>query len=310
MAKIQMNPQKKATVEQVFDLYLSAVAAEGVADKSLSTYRQHFRSIAKRLDITTPIAALQSEDLERMVQQMRTEELSPSSINSYTRTLKVFFSWCNRKGYTPLNIKIYKAPETVKETYTDEELLLLLEKPPVDCNFCTYRNWVIVNFLLDSGCRAATVRNILIRDVDLSRRQIVLRHTKNGRVQVIPLCNCMVGILRDYLEIRGGSDTDYLFCDAFGGFLTENALRQAIAKYNRSRGVGRTSLHAFRHSFARKFLVDCGGDAFTLQKLMGHSTLKMTKHYCNLFNTDIVDRHEQHSPLAQMSKGKRETIKK
>lgn len=98
MARIQMNPQKKTTVEQVFDLYLSAVAAEGVADKSLSTYRQHFRSIAKRLDITTPIAALQSEDLERMVQQMRTEGLSPSSINSYTRTLKVFFSWCNRKG--------------------------------------------------------------------------------------------------------------------------------------------------------------------------------------------------------------------
>ena len=27
------------------------------------------------------------------------------------------------------------------------------------------------------------------QDVDLSRKQIVLRHTKNGKVQVIPLCS-------------------------------------------------------------------------------------------------------------------------
>jgi integrase/recombinase XerD len=167
-----------------------------------------------------------------------------------------------------------------------------------------------VNFLLNSGCRAATVRNIQNQDVDLGRRQIVLRHTKNGKVQVIPLCSAMVSILRDYMAIREGESSDYLFCNEFGGFLTENALRLAIVKYNNSRGVERTSIHAFRHTFARKYLVDCGGDAFSLQRLMGHSTLKMTRHYCNLFNDDIIENHEQRSPLAQLTKSKRQTIKK
>lgn len=305
-----MRNVQKSPVSEYFDLFLSSAAARGVKDKTLSTYKQHFHSISKRLDVTLPLNRLNTAELDQMVLSMREEGLSASSINSYTRTLKVFFSWCNEEGHTDLNIKIYKAPETVKEVYTDEELLILLKKPEANCNFCEYRNWVIINFLLNSGCRAATVRNIQNQDVDLARKQIVLRHTKNGKVQVIPLCSAMVSILRDYMEVRSGSSSDYLFCNEFGGFLTENALRLAIVKYNTTRGVERTSIHAFRHTFARKYLVDCGGDAFSLQRLMGHSTLKMTRHYCNLFNDDIIENHEQHSPLAQLTRSKRQTIKK
>ena len=61
-------------------------------------------------------------------------------------------------------------------------------------------------------------------------------------------------------------------------------------------------------TFARKYLVDCGGDAFTLQRLMGHSTLKMTKHYCSIYDADIAKNYDRVSPLAQIQKP-RETIK-
>jgi integrase/recombinase XerD len=120
----------------------------------------------------------------------------------------------------------------------------------------------------------------------------------------------MVNILRDYMVVREGAASEYLFCDEFGGFLSENGLRLAIARYNNRRGVARTSIHAFRHTFARKYLVDCGGDAFSLQQIMGHSTLKMTRHYCNIFNEDIVENHEQRSPLAHLTQAKRQAIKK
>ena len=167
MARISMRNVQKSSVSEYFDLYLSSAAARGVKDKTLQTYKNHFRSIAKRMDVTVPMNRLNSQDLENMILSMREEGLSASSINSYTRTLKVFFSWCNEEGHTSLNIKLYKAPETDKEVYTDEELIILLKKQEANCNFCEYRNWVIVNFLLNSGCRAATVRNIQIQDVDL-----------------------------------------------------------------------------------------------------------------------------------------------
>lgn len=311
MARIMMkNKRKEASLQEVFDLFLAAAAARGVREKSMETYQQHFHSIGKRLDLSIPAAELKKADLDEMIFRMREENLSDRSINSYTRTLKVFLSWCNEEHYTDLNISLYKAAEAVKETYTDRELEMLLKRPAASCNFCEFRNWTIVNFLLNCGCRAATVRNIQLRDVDLGHRQIQMRHSKNGKLQIIPLCSTMVSILREYMEIRSGAPEDYLFCNEFGGFLTESALRQAIAKYNRARGVERTSIHCFRHTFARKYLVDCGGDAFTLQKLMGHATLNMTRHYCNIYDAEVVDNYEHLSPLAQLKKAKGEYIRK
>lgn len=126
MARITMRNSQKATFAEVFEIYISAVTARGVKDKTLATYKQHFHTISKRLDVSIPINRLNSTALDNMILQMRKEGLSDSSINSYTRTLKCFLSWCNEEGYTKANLKIYKAAETVKETYTDEELLTLL----------------------------------------------------------------------------------------------------------------------------------------------------------------------------------------
>ena len=204
-----------------------------------------------------------------------------------------------------MNLSRYRAQETIKDTYTDRELELLLKKPNMrKCKFSEYRNWVIINYLLNSGCRAATVRNIQNRDVDLESRQVVFRHTKSGRIQVSPLCSQMVSILTDYMTVRRGKPDDYLFCNQYGEMLTENALRLAVAHYNKSRGVQKTGIHLFRHTFARKYLVDCGGDAFMLQRLLGHSTLKMTKHYCAIYDADIAKDYDRFSPLAQLKQPK------
>ena len=102
------------------------------------------------------------------------------------------------------------------------------------------------------------------------------------------------------MRVRGGEDCDYLFPNESGEQLKEYALRSSIARYNNRRGVQKTSIHSFRHTFARKYLVDCGGNAFTLQRLLGHSTLDMTKHYCAIFDADIVKNYDNFSPLAQL----------
>ena len=223
-----------------------------------------------------------------MIISMRESGLAANSINSYARVVNTFLNWCRRNDYCYVEMPKYKAEETVKETYTDDELNRLLHRPESNCRFSVYRTWVIINFLLNSGCRAATIRNIKICDVDLEQQQVLFRHTKNRKIQVIPLCTQMKIILREYMAIREGNSEDYLFCDEYGNQLTENALRLSVARYNKRCGVQKTSIHLFRHTFARKYLIDCGGDAFTLQKLLGHSTLKMTRHYCANFDADIA----------------------
>lgn len=299
MAKIKL--QMRATIEETFKDFIVSKRSKGLAEKTLESYQFHFHSIEKHLDVTQDVATLQKEDLEMMIAEMRGAGLAANSILSYTRTLKSFFSWCNAEGISTLNIPLYKGEETVKETYTDNELAALLKKPDTrKSSFAEYRDWVIINFLLNSGSRAATVRAIQIRDVDLENCLVYYRHTKNRKAQVIPLCSQMVSVLREYLRFRRGVDDDYLFCTETGGQLTENGLRQSIARYNQRRGVQKTSIHLFRHTFARKYLIDCGGNAFMLQKLLGHSTLAMTKHYCAIFDADIAKNYDSFSPLAQM----------
>ena len=310
MAKIRMKkPSESLNLTDAFNEFKISQSAKGIKDKTLQTYSSHFLASSKHLDMSLTFDQLTQGDLDRMIVSMRMAGLAHNSISSYVRVMKTFLNWCNQQGYTTLTLPNFKQKETVKEVYTDEELEALLKRPPADCPFGEYRNWVIVNFLLNCGCRASTIRNIQNRDVSLTERRVIFRHTKNGKIQVIPLCSRMVNVLRSYISIRGGDDTDYLFCDEYGRMLSENGLRLAISYYNRKRGVEKTSIHLFRHTFARKYLVDCGGDAFTLQKLLGHSTLKMTKHYCNIFDADISRSFDNFSPLAQMDKPK-ERIKK
>lgn len=298
--KINMVSSQSATIEDRFEQFLSASSAKGLSAKTLKTYRQHLHCISKHLDIVMPLSQLSKENTDTMVTSMRDAGLSANSISSYVRAFKSFLTWCNEEGYSILSINSYKPQDTVKETYSDIELSKLLKKPTPSCTFCEYRNWMIVQFLLNSGCRAATVRNIQNRDADIDSRQVFFRHTKNGKVQVIPLCSTLALHLRDFMSVRGGSEGDYLFCDEYGKMLTENALRLAIAHYNRCRGISKTSIHMFRHTFARKYLIDCGGNAFTLQKLLGHSTLEMTKHYCAIFNADVSKGFDNISPLEQL----------
>lgn len=305
-----MNKCSGKSFEEVYASFITAKTAKGVSDTTIRNYHQNLHNISKHIDITMPFEDLSKRNVEEMVLSMRASGLAHNSVATYVRSVRTFLNWCNREGLTTVSVPNIKERETVKETYTDEELERLLKKPDKNCDFCEYRGWVIVSFLMNSGCRAATVRNIQNRDVDLRARQITLRHTKNGKIQVIPLCSQMVSILLDYMEIRGGESTDYLFCSQYGEMLSENALRLAIAKYNRGRGVQKTSIHLFRHTFARKYLVDCGGNAFTLQRLMGHSTLKMTKHYCAIFDADIAKSFDTFSPLAHITKEKEKISKK
>ncbi|MCD7946827.1 MAG: phage integrase SAM-like domain-containing protein, partial [Oscillospiraceae bacterium] len=208
MKKITMkNSNENSAMSEVFERFIKASLAKGVSERTVKTYRSHLKCVSRHLDIEMPFCNLSNDVINSMIVSMRESGLVHNSISSYTRVLRTFFNWCSAEGLAVPSVPKLKDAETVKETYSDEELKLLLKKPDKQADFCEYRNWVIINFLLNSGCRSATVRNIQIRDVLLENNQIMSRHNKNGKVQVIPLCEVMVSVLRSYMAIRGGKET-------------------------------------------------------------------------------------------------------
>lgn len=300
----------KTTISEAFQEFLYDKRAGGTSVSTLATYRAHFNAASRFFDEDWPIEAASTRMFRVAIGKMAESGLAPTSIRSYTATLKSFFSWCRNEDLCMVSIQLYKSPETVPQSYTDEELQLLLTRPKRGCSFAEFRNWTIVNLLVNNGLRAASVRSIKVKDVNLDQMAILLRHTKRGRTQTLPLSPAMADIMEEYLMLLDADPDGYLFQNADGGQLTEGGLRSAISRYNHGRGVETSSIHAFRHTFARLYLVDCGGDALKLQKLLGHSTLNMTKHYVQIYDADLIADFKQHSPLERLKAQKKTSPKR
>lgn len=292
------------SVREVFRQFIARKKSDGLSPATIKGYVGQFGAISKFMDTEADIDTVTDRTMQRVFADMSDTDLSRNSIRSYSAVMMSFFSWCREEGFCDVKIRLFKGEESPPDIYTDEELVKLLKHPARrKMTFTELRGWALVNLLVNNGVRAGTIREIKNEDVHIDRSVIFLRHTKNRRSLSIPLSETLIEVLREYMRVRGGDPSDYLFCNVEGGQMADSCLRSAIKTYNRSRGVEKCGIHAFRHTFARLYIVECGGDALKLQKLLGHSTLKMTQHYVKIFDEDLVKDFQEHSPLEKIKKG-------
>ena len=188
---------------------------------------------------------------------------------------------------------------------------LLLIKPDIN-DYEKYRNYIIIVLLMSTGARCNTILNIKLSDLDLNEGTVTFNTTKTNKTVVVPLEKKAIRDLKEYvLRWRHCSKYGYLFFNAYGEQLTRGGLSKAIASYNKSRGVEKTSIHLFRHTFAKHWIRN-NGDVFRLQKMLGHSSLDMTRNYVNMFSSDLKEGFDTFSPLDKMVRktGLKHTIKR
>ena len=234
-----------------------------------------------------------------------------TTINTKIKHLRAIFNHFAEHGWMePIKLKLLKEGEVIKEVYTDAELEKLLKKPNLkSCGFDDLRNWALTNYFISTGNRVSSVINIKMTDVDLQNNEIILRHTKNKRQQIVPICSALKIVMMEYIKYRQPkSDNDFLFCSWHGEQLTKYGLRNALVRYNQRRGVQRSNLHAYRHTFSKHWILN-GGDVFRLQKLLGHSSLEMTRKYVNMFDADLKANIDDFNPLSKLASKNRNHIK-
>jgi len=291
---------EELTLQAVFDKFIAFKKIKNLSEASIIYYEECFKFFTKYYPANKPCADITKDICLGYVQHLRETrpEVKDTTINTYLRAIRSILYFAMEHDYLPrFKVELIKADKEVKETYTDVELALLLKKPAVKkCSFTEYRNWVIVNYLLATGNRLGTVVNLRIRDINFQDGVITLTKTKNRHQQIIPLSKTMLKTLQEYLTFRKGADDEFLFCNQFGKQFTKNGFKSTMIKYNHSRGVEKTSIHLFRHTFAKKWIMS-GGDIFRLQKLLGHSSLDVVKEYVNIFGADLKEQFDHFNPL-------------
>ena len=117
------------------------------------------------MDITRFLKFLSDEQLavneagfKRYVIHLTDSGMTANSVNHYIRSVKVFLYWCMEQDEIALfKIKMVKAQETIKDVYTQEELCALIQPPKREDSFVVWRSWAIINFILGTAAREATV---------------------------------------------------------------------------------------------------------------------------------------------------------
>ena len=76
---------------------------------------------------------------------------------------------------------------------------------------------------------------------------------------------------------------------------TRNSLAHLVQRIGQRAGIS-ANPHCFRHTFAIMYLRN-GGDPYTLQEILGHSSMEMVKRYIALAQVDIDAAHRRASPV-------------
>jgi integrase/recombinase XerD len=298
--QITMQASSQMTVKEGYRRFIQRIRILNRSEDTILYYDNLYKMFTEFLDEGTPCDQLTEDTVSAFIifKKERNPKLKDTSINSYIRGLRAIFRYFMRNDLTPhFEISLIKENRDLKEPYSHAELEQLLKKPNIKkCSFAQYRNWVIACYFMGTGNRARTVCNIKIGDVDFLSHEIRLRKVKNNKPHVIPMSKMLEKILSEYLGYRKGESEDFLFCNIYGQQLKPETLKSAMWRYNTSRGVDKTSTHLYRHAFGKEWTRN-NGDVVRLQEMFGHSDIKVTKGYIDLYGSDLQKGFAAFSPL-------------
>ena len=120
---------------------------------------------------------------------------------------------------------------------------------------------------------------------------------KGAKERSVPFSPRTAQALWRYLSTRPDAEnSEPLFSTHHKRKIDQTQLAKSLKALGAKAGVHNVHPHRFRHTFAIQYLRN-GGDPYTLQKLLGHSTLDMVKRYLSLAQIDIDKAHKRASPV-------------
>ncbi|WP_135555921.1 tyrosine-type recombinase/integrase [Paenibacillus cymbidii] len=297
------NPQHAEAVR----MFLMDCRCRNLSPYTIEGYHVYLTSFQRKLEAwQLSLDTLTPKDLSvRMINEMLEQNLKPNTINGKIRTLQQFFKFLYHDGQMQINLadtlKPIKNDQRVIHTFTEEQVQHILAAPDRN-TFTGLRDYTIMLLFLETGIRVMEMYNLTIPDINFEENTVLIRMGKGRKFRSIPIQATCIDSLKHYIAERGSQSFDKLWITVFDSPMARNSMIHMVKDHMAKAEITgvKGACHIFRHTMAKFFLLN-GGDIFTLQYLLGHANLEMTRYYVELFNTDLHKQHEKYSPIENLT---------
>lgn len=289
---------------ETFHTFMGIKELEGLTNRTLKDYRDIMGYFERYLKEQRSIPQVRrgniSIDLFRsyLYYMVKERKLKNTTVNIRLRSMKVYLNWLYEEGKLEHNIakrlKLLKVEDNKVRTLSDKEVRKML-KTPDKTSYRGFRTFIIMVLMLDCGPRVSETVNIKIDDVNLREGIVTIRgsEAKSKRYRELPISNKTKKLLKQLIDISKSNNEEYVFLNAYdGGKISSDQVIRDFQRCYKMAGLDCKGVHAWRHTFATNFIKN-GGNAFTLQRIMGHSTMDMTKRYIYMENKTLKDHHRR-----------------
>lgn len=238
--------------------------------------------------------------LKEFVMRMRAQGLTASSCNCRIRAVNSYLHWASGQSAkccaacAHLKVPRLKEEQRILPTFSNTDIQKIVKWKPK--GFFQTRLHVLMLLLADTGCRSGEALTLRWPDVDFDNMLLKLQG-KGAKDRLVPFS---FELRRHLYRWRQLNKWDLVFPTWQGLHMGRRNELRGVKRLCKRLGIvapART-IHAFRHTFAVNYL-RCGGSVFHLQKVLGHSSLEMTRRYANLVTEDLQAVHERVSLLSQ-----------
>lgn len=293
------------TIEQAKEVFMISRRARNLSKNTMFWYNHsidRFVVFCGNNQISD-IRKLKQRDIELFISELQGTMRAISLKDIYT-AIRTFFTYLFDEEYlerNPMkNMKPPKVDKKIMRTFTKEEIGKIL-KYFDQSNFFGLRNHLIMCMLFSTGMRKSELLNLRMQDINVTLDMIKVKG-KGSKERLVPIGRTLRRVMLSYISQREEFLDDTL-CDYFivsyrKRQLTPTGINLVFKKMKTDLGwIGeRISSHTMRHTFCKTFLMN-NGDLFTLQRIVGHSDLRMTRKYVELNDREIKIQYAKANPL-------------
>jgi site-specific recombinase XerD len=230
---------------------------------------------------------------------------SIATLQGYVKVIKVWFHWLVDEeviGKNPAQrLEKPQGEKRIVVSFSDEHLNRLfgvcdLETP------LGFRDYTLMLVLLDTGIRVDELCHITVEDVHEGYIKIAGKGRKEREAGISPTTSKFLWKYLNLHRPQADDSVKALFTNIRGLPLTTSGVEQIFDKIRDAAGITDVLVtpHKLRHTFARTWL-ERGGDIYSLSRLMGHSSVKITEIYLEDFKSrQARAQHAQYSPIGKV----------